>query len=239
MLLHCIRQIRLEHHHRAVIARRTAVIAGREDGDEAAIVPVFEATQVLRHLVRADDEGQAVDAQEPLGDIGPEPHAIGPTVRRARHPRLVLRVGPHEVEHQRVFDCVRRRGALAPPVDRPQMLDLDTLATSKTTMHNNNTSSNHRRQRELLEELLKHHKQSRAVFCNDFVVEPAAIVGGTAVHLEVLVVAAVDCHLARIEEHVEEDNDEDLARVFTTVGNITIQEIGRVGRGFAVLFQNP
>ena len=44
-------------------------------------------------LVGADDEAEAVDAEEPLRHVRPEAHAVGPPVRRTRHPHVVLRAG--------------------------------------------------------------------------------------------------------------------------------------------------
>ena len=52
-----------------------------------------------------------------------------------------------------------------------------------------------------LEELLEHHKHRRVVLARNLLVEAAANLRRAAVHLKVLVVAAVDAHAVRVEQH--------------------------------------
>mmetsp|Transcript_6032 Transcript_6032/g.14725 ORF Transcript_6032/g.14725 Transcript_6032/m.14725 type:complete len:320 (-) Transcript_6032:707-1666(-) len=239
VLLHRVRHIRVEDHNRAEVASLAAVVARRKHRDEAAIMAILEAAQTLWNLVRPDAEREGVVPEEAPGDIRPEPDAVLPAVCCLGDAVEVPGVGPHAVEQQRVLDRVRGGGALAAAVEGAEVLDEHRVAPEQPPVHHEYLLLHHRRDRQHLEELGEHHKDVRVVLRLHLVEEAAAVVSPAAVHLDVLVVAAVDGHVRGVQLLVHQRDHQDFHRVFAAIGNVSVEEIPVLRRRLAVLLQHP
>mmetsp|Transcript_25221 Transcript_25221/g.58431 ORF Transcript_25221/g.58431 Transcript_25221/m.58431 type:complete len:282 (-) Transcript_25221:771-1616(-) len=234
-----VRHVAVENHDGPVVSRLSAVVGGGEDGNQPPVVLVLEATQGVGDLVRADAEGEGVVAEEALGDVWSEADAVCAPVRRPRHAREVLGVGPHAVEHQSVLDSLGAGGALAAAVDGADVLHEHPVPAEKPPVHDKDALRNDGGEGEDLEELLEHHEDGRVVLALALVEEAPPVLQGTPVHLEVLVVSPVDHHIVWVQQFVQERNHQDLRRVLPPIRDVPVQEVPRGGARLPVLFEHP
>ena len=91
--------VALERDEGALVAHRVAVVGRAEHGDALAVVRKLVA--LVLDLVAADHVVQAVELQEPVGDVGAELAADAALGRRAAGKGLG--VGPQELAHDAVL----------------------------------------------------------------------------------------------------------------------------------------
>mmetsp|Transcript_60110 Transcript_60110/g.159736 ORF Transcript_60110/g.159736 Transcript_60110/m.159736 type:complete len:337 (-) Transcript_60110:472-1482(-) len=236
------KQRAMGHHDGARVARAAAVVAGREERGEEAVVRAVEPSVRRRQLVRPHHQRQVVVAHELLRHVGAESYTVGAAVR-GRDPVVVLGVRPHGVEHDAVVPRHGGGGALPQSVDRADVLDAHRLVSKEAAVDDEEPVRHQRGQGQQLEELLEHVEDCLVTrglreLGHDLVVEAAAVLGPAAVDLDVLVVAAVDHDGVGVEQFVQEEDDQNLRTEGPAVDDVAVHQVPHPVRRLAIVLED-
>lgn len=115
----------------------------------------------------------------------------------------ILRVSPHAIEHQGIFDCLGTCGALPAPIDCANVLNKHAITPEEPSMHHKHALRDDGGERADLKQLLEHHKDGCVVLALHLVEESSSMIAGATIHLKVFVVASASSQNQKTEYSIK------------------------------------
>mmetsp|Transcript_31048 Transcript_31048/g.89518 ORF Transcript_31048/g.89518 Transcript_31048/m.89518 type:complete len:371 (+) Transcript_31048:507-1619(+) len=188
----------------------------------------------------ANAQGQPGLIEEVARDIGAEHHSRPPSLGR-HATEAVVGVGPLRVEYDLLLLApllvllrVRVAPLPSPLWQTPEPRQARRWRAEEAAVHDEHLLPNHREEREHLEQVPEGLAHSRAVLVQALLLEAPALCERSLVHLLILVVAPQQMHRARATQLEEGQEQEDLAREGSPVGDVAVEDVHHGVRGQAM-----